>query len=308
MIFYLVRQAVIASATAQAAGTLGAMERIRRGWVLTRESWAVVRADRSLLAFPAVSAVCAIVVAAVFFGLGAGVGASSDSVYAALPFLVIGVYLLIVVGQFAAVALTACATASLDGKDTTFGEGVRAARERLGVIFAWAAVQLVVGALISALQAALREGVGNLVGSIVGGIANATWSVTTFFVVPIIALEGVGPREAIKRSAGVIRERWGEGVVGSAAIGGTILLLGILPGVALVIGGAALAGSSVALGGILVALGVVVVVLAALVQITVSAVFRVALYRFATQGDAPGHFSAAQLGAAFQPRRRRRFF
>jgi hypothetical protein len=282
------------------------MGRIRRGWALTLESWAVVRADRSLLAFPAVAGVCAIVVAAVFFGAGAGVGAASDSVYAAAPFIVLGVYLLIVVGQFAAVALAACATASLDGKDTTFDEGMRAARERLGVIFAWAAVQLVVGALISALQAALREGVGNLVGSIVGGIADATWSVATFFVVPIIALEGLGPRDAIKRSAGVVRQRWGEGVVGSAAIGGAVFVFGILPGAALIAGGLALTGSTVALGAILIALGVAVIILASLLQVTLSAVFRVALYRFATQGDAPGHFSAAQLDDAFRPRRRGR--
>lgn len=281
------------------------MERIRRGWALTKESWAVVRADRSLLIFPMVAGVCALVVAAVFFGLGAGVGAASDSVWAAAPFVVVGVYLLIVVGQFAAVALAACATASLDGQDTTVAQGVRAARERLGVILAWSAVQLVVGALISALQALLREGAGNVVSAIVGGLANATWSVATFFVVPILALEGVGPREAIKRSAGVVRQRWGEGVVGSAAIGGAIFLFGILPGAAIVAAGIALTGGSAALGGVLIAVGVVVVVLAALLQVTLSAVFRVALYRFATQGDAPGHFSAAQLDAAFQPRRRR---
>lgn len=281
------------------------MGRIGRGWALTKQSWAVVRDDRSLLAFPAVAGVSALVVAAVFFGAGAGVGAASDSVYAAAPFLVLGVYLLIVVGQFAAVALAACATASLDGKDTTFGEGIQAARERLGVIFAWALVQLVVGALISALQALLREGVGSLVSSIVGGLANATWSVATFFVVPIIALEGIGPREAVKRSAGVVRERWGEGVVGSAAIGGALFLVGFLPGGALIALGVVATGGSAALGAVLIAVGVVVVVLAGLVQVTVSAVFRVALYRFATQGDAPGHFSAAQLDGAFQPRRRR---
>lgn len=282
------------------------MGRIGRGWALTKQSWAVVRADRSLLAFPAVAGVSALVVAAVFFGAGAGVGAASDSAWVAAPFLVAGVYLLIVVGQFAAVALAACATASLDGQDTTFGQGVAAARERLGVILAWAAVQLVVGALISALQALLREGVGSLVSSIVGGLANATWSVATFFVVPIIALEGIGPREAIKRSAGVVRERWGEGVVGSAAIGGAIFVVGILPGAALIALGVVATGATAALGAVLIALGVVVVVLAGLVQVTVSAVFRVALYRFATQGDAPGHFSAAQLDGAFQPRRRGR--
>ncbi|WCB94979.1 hypothetical protein DSM104299_03719 [Baekduia alba] len=147
-------------------------------------------------------------------------------------------------------------------------------------------------------------------GNIIGGLANATWSVATFFVIPIIALDGLGPVDAIKRSAGVVRERWCEGLVGSATIGGAVFLIGILPGAALVAGGIALTGSTAALGAVLIAVGVVVVVIAALLQATLSAVFRVALDRFATQGDAPGAFSQAQLSGAFQAKggRRRRPF
>jgi hypothetical protein len=241
----------------------------------------------------------------VFFGLGAGVGTASDSIWGAAPFIVLGIYALIVVGQFAAVALAACAARSLDGHDTTFAEGVAAARQRLTIILGWSAVVLVVGTLISALQAALREGVGSLVGTIVGGLANATWSVATFFVIPVIALDGLGPVDAVKRSTGVVRERWGEGVVGSATIGGAIFLVGYLPAGALIAGGIALTGSVVALGAVLIAVGVLVAVAAGLLQATLSAVFRVALYRFATQGDAPGAFSQEQLAGAFQAKRRR---
>jgi hypothetical protein len=281
------------------------MGRIGRGWALTKESWAVVRSDRSLLVFPVVSAVCALVVAAVFFGAGAGIGASTDSIWPAVPFILAGVYLLIVIGQFCAVALAACATRALDGADTTFSEGVAAARGRLGVILSWSAVMLLVGAAITALQALLRDAAGGVVGSIVGGLANFAWTVATFFVVPVIALEGLGPVDAIKRSAGVVRERWGEGVVGSATIGGAIFLVGILPGILLVVAGAALTGSSAALGAIVIAIGVVVVVVAALLQATLTAVFRVALYRYATQGDVVGQFSSEQLAGAFRPKRGR---
>jgi Family of unknown function (DUF6159) len=279
------------------------MGRIGRGWALTKQSWAVVKADRSLLVFPVVSAVCALVVAAIFFGAGAGLGASTNSVWVAVPFIVVGAYLLIVVAQFCAVALAACATRSLDGADTTFSEGVAAARGRLGIILGWSAVVLVVGAAISALQALLREGAGGLVGALVGGLANFAWSVATFFVIPVIALEGLGPVDAIKRSASVVRERWGEGVVGSATIGGAIFLVGILPGAALIAAGLALTGGSAALGAVVIAVGIVIVVVAALLQATLTAVFRVALYRFATRGDVAGQFSSQQLEGAFRPRR-----
>jgi hypothetical protein len=281
------------------------MGRIGRGWTLTKESWAVVKGDRSLLVFPVVSAVCALIVAAVFFGAGAGLGASTDSIWPAVPFIVVGFYLLIVIGQFCAVALAACATRALDGEDTTFGEGVAAARSRMGIIIRWSAVMLVVGAAITALQALLRDAAGNVIGSIIGGLANFAWTVATFFVVPIIALEGLGPKAAIKRSTGVIRERWGESVVGTATIGGVVFLVGILPGILLVVAGVALIGSTAALGGVVIAIGVVVIVIAALLQTTLNAVFRVALFRYATRGDVAGRFSQDQLEGAFRPKGRR---
>ena len=280
------------------------MGRIGRGWALTKESWAVVRNDRSLLLFPVVAAVCGLVAAAIFFGAGAGIGASTDSYWAAAPFVVVGAYVLIAIAQFAAVALAACATAALDGQDTTFAQGIAAARGRLGVILGWSLVQLVVGAVMSALQMLLRDAAGGVVSAIVGGLANLAWSVATFFVVPVIALEGLGPKEAIARSARVVRERWGEGVIGTATIGGAIFLVGFLPGGALIAAGAALTGSSAALGAVVIAVGVVIVVIALLLQTTLTAVFRVALYRFATRGDVVG-FTSEQLAGAFRPKGRR---
>jgi Family of unknown function (DUF6159) len=282
------------------------MGRFGRGWALAKESWAVVRADRSLLLFPVISGVCALVVAALFFGAGAGLGTIADSFWAALPFLVVGAYLIIVIGQFCAVALAACATRALDGADTSFAEGVAAARGRLGAILGWAALQLVVGAAISALQALLRDAAGGVIGAIVGGLANFAWTVATFFVVPVIALEGLGPKAAVQRSIAVVRERWGEGVVGSATIGGAVFLVGILPGALLVAAGVALTGSSAALGAVVITVGVVVLVIAGLVQATLSAVFRVALFRYATTGDVVGRFTSDQLAGAFVARRRGR--
>jgi Family of unknown function (DUF6159) len=210
--------------------------------------------------------------------------------------------LIIAIGQFCAVALAACATKALDGADTRFSDGVGAARVRLGVILAWAGVQLLVGAAITALQALLRDAAGGLVSALVGGVANFAWTVATFFVVPVIALEGAGPRDAIKRSSGVVRERWGEGVVGTATIGGAIFLAGILPGVLLIAIGAALTADSAAAGAVLIAVGVIVVVIAGLLQATLGAVFRVALYRYATTGETVGRFTDDQLAGAFGPR------
>ena len=51
------------------------------------------------------------------------------------------------------------------------------------------------------------------------GLIGTAWAVATYLAVPSLAVEGVGPIEALKRSAGLIRKTWGEGFVGNIGIG-----------------------------------------------------------------------------------------
>jgi hypothetical protein len=273
------------------------MGRIGRGWQLSKESWAIVRSDRTLLVFPVFAGIGALITVAVFGGAGAGLYSTSAPL--AIAIAVVGLYLVIAVSIFCGVALTSCAARSLEGVDTKASEGWAAARARLGPIFGWAGLQLVVGALITAVQALLRQGAGQLVSSIVGGLANFAWTVATFFVIPVIALEGMGPKAALGRSISVIRERWGEGVTGTFAIGGVVFLVAFLPGAALVALGIAVAD---AFGAVLILVGIAIFLIGAVVQNALMAVFKVALYRFATEDRVVGRFERPQLESAFQPR------
>lgn len=56
--------------------------------------------------------------------------------------------------------------------------------------------------MLSALRDA--DGADSIVGSILAVLADAAWAVVTFFVVPLLALEGLTPIAAIKRSAGLV--------------------------------------------------------------------------------------------------------
>ena len=282
------------------------MERIKRGWKLSKQSWAVVKSDKSLLAFPIISVVAAIITMIIFFGGGAAMAVAIGSPWGALPLVIIGAYLLTVVGVFSSVALASCATEALDGRETTVGQGISAARGRMKLIFAWAAVALFVGALIAVIQSLLQEVAGGIVSAIFGGLAGFAWAVATFFVIPVIALDGLGPKEALKTSAHVVKERWGEGVVGSSAIGLITFFVAMLPAIVMMVLGFVLAGSSAVGGGLLITIGVLVFVIAMLFQSTITAVFRVALYRYATEGDVIGGFDREALESAFVPKKSRR--
>jgi hypothetical protein len=280
--------------------------RIGRGWALAKQSWAVLRGDRSLLLFPIVAAIAMVAAVLVFAGPGVALAATDTATPVAYVLWAVAVYALAFIGIYCNVALAAAASKALDGADTTLSDGFSVARRRTGVIATWAAVQLTVGLVLQGLEALLAQSpVGRLVASIISGLLSAAWSIVTFFVVPILALEGIGPKAALTRSGQVVKERWGEGLVGSASITGVVFLIAVLPAIAVGALGVAATGSSAALGGVLIAVAVVVVVGALLIGSTLNAIFRVALYRFATDGQVTSGFDAAALEHAFAPKKRR---
>jgi hypothetical protein len=264
-----------------------------QGWELAKRSLVVIREDGALAALTVLGGLSALAIGAALWIPAAFLYSDDRHVIAAI-LAAIGVYVATAAGVFFAVALAAATADVLDGRDATVASGVRAASRRLGPILAWALVLTTVNLLIQAL----RERAGPL-GQIVAGVGAAAWSVVTFLVVPIIALEGLGPRAALGRSTSLFRERWGEQLLGRAAVGLAFFVFGVLPAAALV--GVGLAIDS-AFGYALAAIGIVLGVAASVLGQTASAVFAVALYRFAAGAGATGPFDEAQLGSAIRAR------
>ena len=101
-----------------------------------------------------------------------------------------------------------------------------------------------------------------------------------------------------------MRERGGEGVAGSFAIGGLIFLLAFLPGAALFALGVAISSSVPLLAAVLIVLGIAVFVTGAVVQTALMAIFKVALYRFATEDRVLADYTREEMETAFRPKRR----
>jgi hypothetical protein len=292
-------------------------ERFGTGLRLAKASWHVLRQDKSLLMFPIISVIATIVAIALvlapwWLGLDAGsatggVGqeAGDDSSVLMWVLLLVAGYVATAIAIFFNVALASCAARSLDGADTTVGEGVAAASARLPQILGWAAIAFVVGLLLRLLDELADEAPFplSLIANIGVALLGMAWSAITFLVVPVLALEEVGPREALSRSKTLIVQRWGEGLAGNAGIGIAVFLCTGLPGILLVVLGAA-AGRSSASGGIaLMVLGGLVIVVGAIVGATLNQVFAVTLHRYAVTGDVPTGWSAADMQAAFRHRK-----
>lgn len=276
------------------------MKRIRRGWGLTKKSWALLNTHRSLIRFPIYGAVATTLLAIVFLGPGLYL-LDTDKLAGAIPLLVIGVYVLSVVGFYFSVGLAAAADMIFRGQaDVTVADGLDVARERFSQICGWAAVSTAISVLMGVL-----ENQGGLGGQIAARVVGMAWSLVTFLAVPVIAIEGTGPVETLKRSASMFRERWGTQIAGNVAIGAAVFLIGVLPAAILIVGGVVLWSSASFLGAVLVVIGALVLAIALLISRALNGVFGVALYRYALDGETVGGFTQEELESAVKVKKGR---
>jgi Family of unknown function (DUF6159) len=276
-------------------------ERMRRGWELTKKAWGVVRSHPGLVKLPLTGGALA-VIAFVVLGVPGAALLSIDNGGAkvgGVVLLVIAVYLASFAVIFYNVALAAAADQALRGLRPDIPAAKATARTRAGVIAKWAAVS----AAISLLMSVARE--QGTLGRIVAGVGGAIWSLVTFLVVPVLAFEGIGPIDAIKRSAHLFRQRWGQQVTGNVVIGGIAglgVLLGVVIGVIGVVVMASGGGAAIAAGAVLLLIGLVIAIAGAVFGGATRGVFGVALYRYVAENAVVGPFTAPELeGAARTP-------
>jgi hypothetical protein len=262
------------------------MGRWGRSVALTKMSFKVIRKDKEILLFPVISGITSMIVMASFFGSWLLLTNFDIQGMQNNPFSYVLIFLFYLVSYFVViffnVALVACSMKRLEGGDPTVRYGLNFAAGRIKAILKWALVAATVGLILRMISE--RSGV---IGKVIIGLIGAGWSIATYFVVPIIAFEDVGPLQAIKRSLGLLRGTWGEGLLSNLGIGlifFALALLGILPLILVVFTGNL---------WLIVAVGIAVIVywvLLAVLASTASVVLLTALYRYATTGKISEEF------------------
>lgn len=268
------------------------MQRIKRGWGLTKKSWALLKEHRELVRFPLYGALVTIPVALAFGGPGLYL-LDQKSYAGAIPILVAGIYLLSVIGVYFAVGLAAAANKIFQGEEATVGDGLAVARSRFPEICGWAGLSTAIGLFMG-----LLENQGGVAGTIAARLVGMAWALVTFMAVPVLAIEGTGPFGTLRRSASIFKDKWGQQITGNIAIGGAIGLFAMLPATVLIVAGVVLWPSSGPAAVALILIGAVIMCVALLVQKALSGVFGVALYRYAVDGEAVGGFTQEDLESA----------
>ena len=281
-------------------------ERIANSFALARSSWQVLRTDKQLVLFPVVSAVGVLVVLASFaiplvaLAVGGQINLQQFqggpppwwSYVVAFAFYFCNYFVII----FCNAALISCALMRFNGQEPTLGDGFRAAGARLPQILGWALVSATVGLLLK-----IVENVHEKVGEVISAILGIAWTILTYFVVPVLVVERVGPFQAIRRSIQLLRKAWGEALVGGIGLGFFKFLIA-LPGLALLVVGFIVMGAAgqLALGLVLAAVGVIYLLGAAAVGAALDAIFLGALYQYAAFDAVPAGFDRSTIEHAFE--------
>ena len=204
-------------------------EKLSNGWTITKSSFAILQKNKQLLIFPILSGASLILVMGTFIiGMLAASGwdlgynnTNSPVVTYAIMFGFYFVNYFIIV--FFNMALIHCTKLYFDGEEVSVSIGLKFSLSRIGVILSWAFFAATVGMILRVIQ----ENTGTI-GKIITGLLGIVWSVTTFFVVPVIAYENLGPIAAFKRSTELMKAKWGESLSATFSMGLIKLLVFVL--------------------------------------------------------------------------------
>ena len=283
------------------------MGTLSRTWDLMGQSFRVLKSDKELMWLPVLSAIFCIMATITICGTGFLVmvppGPMPHDVASQklleqqmAPWM----FLLYVVNYslsvYFNVALVGIALNRLAGGNGTLSDGLQLAWQRKWSILQWALLSATIGMVLQAIER--RVGfLGKLVASFIG----VAWTLASFFVVPVLAVEGVGPVEALSKSGHLFRERWGEQLTGGFSFQLLFFLLA-LPGALPPLMGVQRFGPTGLLVGL--AISVIYWVLLAVVASAARGIFVAALYCYATDQTVPPGWDRGDLSGAFQPKSR----
>jgi|TARA_B100001094_G_scaffold162300_1_gene157059 hypothetical protein len=207
-------------------GKFGFMNRIKRGFRITKLGIHVVKADPELMVYLLFSVIMSVlsfgVVLTFTGGLGFVIGNDEGFEGGVAVGTFISYFIVSVITVFWNAAIIASAYERMTtGRNPSFSYGIKQAMKCFPQILIWGLISGTVGVIISFFEAMAESDniVVAIIGHIISFMISFAWWMTTFFVVPMIVLENSGVFESMKKGPKLFDETWGENIVASVGTG-----------------------------------------------------------------------------------------
>ncbi|MBS2036480.1 hypothetical protein JST97_15925 [bacterium] len=279
--------------------------RFQESWRLTKSCWAVLQTDKQLLLFPILSGLLSTLLLVGFVAPSVYVVSQdpkileSPALNVVAPLLFFLLYFCLNSGiLFCNTAVLICVKQRFDGGQPTVMGGIKGALEFLPQIFSWAFL----GGCLGVILRQLEENFGFL-GSLVARLCGGAWAIVSYFALPVMVFEKVGPTQALRRSKEIISQTWGQslgaylGLSALTSIFGWTAILALLGSIGLCV--ATESGTPLAVTVVTILLAGVAV---SIVSSCLTQIFQAALYVYATKKEVPGCFDSFAMEGAFQQR------
>jgi hypothetical protein len=284
---------------------------LSRSWQFAKMSYSMIWIHKRLLLFPVISSIAAALVMASFvlplWQTGQLVEwlqfLDEETATQTDPFMYVTAFLFYFCNYFVIVffnvGLVSSVMRIMNGGSASIGYGLSCALKRLPQIFGWALISAVIGVLLKAIENSNKRAA-----RIVVAILGSAWTALTYFVIPVIVVDGYSPVKAFRESTSILKKSWGTALVGGFSLGfiGFLLTLPLILVLCLVFGAAFNSGNEFAMVA-----SVVFAVLSVILLVASSAaadgIFKVYLYTWATGRTLPEDLDVDSFDDAFRRRR-----
>ena len=276
-------------------------QQTRNGLALCWHSLRVVWRDKTLVAFPLASTIIILVTLWLFY-----LSVGNDKIQLLVNTRVnqvgqqslnYGYYVVIFFAYlfcsfattFNNLALSAATHISITERDSKLLDGVRAGGRSSISLIIWTLFNSTIGTLFTILDQ--QKNLSQLLRSVL----KSGWSVFTYFVIPVMAIEKKSIFTALARSRQIMMERWGENATARFGIGWFLLILNIPVFIFLLI-----EWYTLHLSPFIFVLSVSWTLFALVLATTAKQVLTVALYLYASTGKVPDGWDEEALKNTFR--------
>ena len=206
-------------------------DRTRRGIEIAVASLKVLARHPKLVVFPIISAIAMAGTVVLFATLFAsGMEARLGWPYFVLVGLV-AYFGLAFLAVFFNAALVFCVLDAFADRPVLLASGLFRAAMRSRRILSWVLFSGTVGLALAVLKDILRR--FGFLGVLLGSTVSMSWAILTAFVVPVLVVEDLGPRQALDRSTEIVKQHWAS-VIGVGAFYVLMFFVSLIPPIVLV--------------------------------------------------------------------------